>query len=70
LQLLEKQLGGRPSFELEEADFEAVGRAAIFTSFNARVPAGHDKFPLAMVRKVLGDDRRGLLESCGGLGHA
>ena len=66
LQLLEKQLEGRPSFELEEADFEAVRSRCIFTT-HTPVPAGHDKFPLAMVRKVLGDDRVALLESCGGI---
>jgi starch phosphorylase len=66
LQLLEKQLEGRPSFELEESDFEAVRSRCIFTT-HTPVPAGHDKFPLAMVRKVLGDDRVALLESCGGI---
>jgi len=66
LQLLEKQLGGRPAFELEEADFEAVRSRCVFTT-HTPVPAGHDKFPLAMVRKVLGDERVALLESCGGI---
>jgi starch phosphorylase len=66
LQLLEKQLTGRPSFELEEADFEAVRSRCIFTT-HTPVPAGHDKFPLEMVRKVLGDERVALLESCGGI---
>jgi starch phosphorylase len=66
LQLLEKQLEGRPSFELEESDFEAVRSRCIFTT-HTPVPAGHDKFPLAMVRTVLGDDRVALLESCGGI---
>ena len=66
LQLLEKQLVGRPAFELEEADFEAVRIRCIFTT-HTPVPAGHDKFPLDMVRKVLGDERVALLESCGGI---
>jgi len=66
LQLLEKQLNGRPAFELEEADFEAVRVRCIFTT-HTPVPAGHDKFPLDMVRKVLGDTRVALLESCGGI---
>lgn len=66
LQLLEKQLNGRPAFELEEADFEAVRARCIFTT-HTPVPAGHDKFPLEMVRKVLGDARVALLESCGGI---
>ena len=66
LQLLEKQLDGRQQFELEEADFEAVRRRCVFTT-HTPVPAGHDKFPLEMVRKVLGDQRVALLESCGGV---
>jgi starch phosphorylase len=66
LQLLEKQLDGRPPFELEEADFEAVRRRCVFTT-HTPVPAGHDKFPLEMVRTVLGDQRVALLESSGGV---
>ena len=66
LQLLERQLGGRPAFELEDADFESVRSRCIFTT-HTPVPAGHDKFPLEMVRKVLGDARVALLESCGGI---
>ena len=66
LQLLEKQLIGRPAFELEDADFEAVRSRCVFTT-HTPVPAGHDKFPLEMVRKVLGDTRVSLLESSGGI---
>jgi starch phosphorylase len=66
LQLLERQLGHRPVFELEEADFEAIRSRCVFTT-HTPVPAGHDKFPLAMVRTVLGDERVALLESCGGV---
>jgi glycogen phosphorylase len=66
LQLLEKQLDGRPPFELEEADFEAVRHRCVFTT-HTPVPAGHDKFPLEMVRTVLGDQRVALLESSGGV---
>jgi starch phosphorylase len=66
LQLLEKQLGDRPPFELEEADFEAVRHRCVFTT-HTPVPAGHDKFPLEMVRTVLGDQRVTLLESSGGV---
>src|SRR3954468_24069640 len=66
LQLLEKQLNGRPAFELEDADFEAVRSRCVFTT-HTPVPAGHDKFPLAMVRAVLGDARVALLESSGGI---
>ncbi|HEY2065016.1 MAG TPA: alpha-glucan family phosphorylase [Gemmatimonadaceae bacterium] len=66
LQLLEKQLEGRPVFELEDADFEAVRSRCVFTT-HTPVPAGHDKFPLEMVRRVLGDERVALLEACGGI---
>jgi starch phosphorylase len=66
LQLLEKRLEGRPHFELEDVDFEAVRSRCIFTT-HTPVPAGHDKFPVEMVRKVLGDARVALLESSGGI---
>jgi starch phosphorylase len=66
LQLLERQLDGRPPFELEEQDFEAVRHRCVFTT-HTPVPAGHDKFPLEMVRTLLGDNRVALLESSGGV---
>jgi len=66
LQLLEKQLDGRQHFELEDADLEAVRHRCVFTT-HTPVPAGHDKFPLDMVRSVLGDERVALLEGCGGV---
>ena len=66
LQLLERQLDGRPRFELEDADFEAVRTSCVFTT-HTPVPAGHDMFPLDMVRAVLGDECVALLESSGGV---
>jgi starch phosphorylase len=66
LQLLERQLEGRKPFELEDADIESVRHRCVFTT-HTPVPAGHDKFPLEMVRKVLGDTRVALLEGCGGV---
>jgi starch phosphorylase len=66
LQLLERQLEGRPYFERDDADMAAVRRRCIFTT-HTPVPAGHDKFPLEMVRHVLGNERVGLLEACGGI---
>jgi starch phosphorylase len=66
LQLLERQLDGRQHFELDDADLEAVRQRCIFTT-HTPVPAGHDKFPLDMVRHVLGDERVALLEGCGGV---
>ncbi|MDQ2665177.1 MAG: alpha-glucan family phosphorylase [Gemmatimonadota bacterium] len=66
LQLLERQLDGRQHFELEDADLEAVRQRCVFTT-HTPVPAGHDKFALASVRSVLGDERIALLEGCGGV---
>ena len=66
LQLLEHQMKGRLGFELGDADFEAVRSRCIFTT-HTPVPAGHDKFPLDMVRTVLGDARVTMLESSGGV---
>jgi starch phosphorylase len=66
LQLLERQLDGRQHFELDDSDLEAVRHRCIFTT-HTPVPAGHDKFPLEMVRHVLGDERVALLEGSGGV---
>jgi starch phosphorylase len=66
LQLLERQLDGRQHFELDDADLESVRQRCVFTT-HTPVPAGHDKFPLDMVRHVLGDERVALLEGCGGV---
>jgi starch phosphorylase len=66
LQLLERQLDGRQHFELDDSDLEAVRHRCIFTT-HTPVPAGHDKFPLDMVRHVLGDERVALLEGSGGV---
>jgi starch phosphorylase len=66
LQLLERQIEGRQHFELDDADLEAVRQRCIFTT-HTPVPAGHDKFPLDMVRHVLGDERVALLEGSGGV---
>jgi starch phosphorylase len=66
LQLLERELDGRQHFELDDADLESVRQRCIFTT-HTPVPAGHDKFPIDMVRHVLGDERVALLEGCGGV---
>ncbi|HEY9226943.1 MAG TPA: alpha-glucan family phosphorylase, partial [Gemmatimonadaceae bacterium] len=60
--LLDWQLDGRKSFELDEADIEAVRRRCVFTT-HTPVPAGHDKFPIDLVRRVLGDEHIALLEA-------
>jgi glycogen phosphorylase len=66
LQLLERELDGRQHFELDDSDLESVRQRCIFTT-HTPVPAGHDKFPIDMVRHVLGDERVALLEGCGGV---
>ena len=66
LQLLERQLDGRRHFELLNADLDTVRRRCVFTT-HTPVPAGHDKFPLDTVRRVLGDERVALLEGAGGV---
>ena len=64
--LLERQLGGRPIFEVSDDDIEAVRRRCVFTT-HTPVPAGHDKFPLDMVRKALGPDQTMLAERAHGV---
>ncbi|MEP6617727.1 MAG: alpha-glucan family phosphorylase [bacterium] len=66
LQLLETQLDGRQHFELLDADLDVVRQRCVFTT-HTPVPAGHDKFPVDMVRNVLGDERVALLEGAGGV---
>lgn len=60
--LLEWQLDGRQSFELDEGDIEEVRRRVVFTT-HTPVPAGHDRFPLEVVREVLGEQHVALLEA-------
>jgi starch phosphorylase len=62
LTLLEWQLEGRPGTAPEEDDLEQVRKRVIFTT-HTPVPAGHDKFSLAMVKAVLGEARFELLAS-------
>ncbi len=66
LQLLEKAVGPRRPVELDGDDMESVRHRCVFTT-HTPVPAGHDKFPLDMVRAVLGAERVELLEGCGGI---
>jgi starch phosphorylase len=52
--LLQWQLQSRSGFSPEEEDLEHVRQRVIFTT-HTPVPAGHDKFPLALVKSELGD---------------
>jgi starch phosphorylase len=60
--LLQWQIESRSGFRAEEDDLEAVRRRVIFTT-HTPVPAGHDKFPLSLVKSVLGDAPFALLQS-------
>jgi len=60
--LLDWQLDGRKPFELDDTDLEEVRSRCVFTT-HTPVPAGHDRFPLDMVRTVLGEDQVALLDA-------
>jgi glycogen phosphorylase len=64
LSLLEERRGGTGLASSSEADFEAVRRQCVFTT-HTPVPAGHDQFPAALVRTLLGADRTSALEAAG-----
>lgn len=66
LALLERQLAGRRSETATDADTEAVRSHCVFTT-HTPVPAGHDKFPLDLVRAVLGEQRTHVLQTTGAL---
>ena len=56
LALLEEQTEGRGLRAATKADTEAVHERCVFTT-HTPVPAGHDQFPIDMVRRVLGEER-------------
>ena len=60
--LLDWQLDGRGAFELDESDLEEIRRRCVFTT-HTPVPAGHDRFPIDLARRVLGEPTVGLLEA-------
>ena len=62
LVLLDWQLDGRKSFELDESDIEETRRRVVFTT-HTPVPAGHDRFPVDLVRSVVGNNYADLLEA-------
>jgi starch phosphorylase len=53
LELLEEQIGAREDRSIRKEDIEAVRKKCVFTT-HTPVEAGHDKFPMDMVRRVLG----------------
>ncbi|MDR7434973.1 MAG: alpha-glucan family phosphorylase [Armatimonadota bacterium] len=64
LALLEELAGGRGLRAISGAEKEAIRRQCVFTT-HTPVPAGHDKFPLDLVRQVLGEERASFLEENG-----
>lgn len=64
--LVEQHLGGRALQSIVQDDLNAVRHKCVFTT-HTPVPAGHDQFPLEMVRNVLGEDRADTLDHIGAL---
>src|SRR5581483_1747235 len=54
--LMERHLGARRLLSATHDDVSAVHEKCVFTT-HTPVPAGHDQFPLDMVRTVLGEER-------------
>lgn len=61
LGLLEERLGTPKLGNASEQDIEAIRSRCIFTT-HTPVPAGHDQFPRALMRQVLGEERAKVLE--------
>jgi starch phosphorylase len=61
LALVEHRLNGRPLREASVDDVHAVQARCVFTT-HTPVPAGHDQFPIDLVRRVLGEERTIALE--------
>ncbi len=64
--LLERQLEGRGHWELNDVDCDAVRKRCVFTT-HTPVPAGHDKFPLDVAKRVIGEGRVALMEKTKGI---
>lgn len=62
LALFERQTEDGGLHTITDADIEAVRRHCVFTT-HTPVPAGHDQFPVELVRQVLGVERASILES-------
>jgi starch phosphorylase len=67
LALLEEQTWGRRLQTIKQAEREAVSRHCVFTT-HTPLAAGHDEFPIGLVREALGDERTDFLiesQCCG-----
>jgi starch phosphorylase len=62
LALLEEETNGNGLRNATSKEKDAVRRRCVFTT-HTPVPAGHDQFPLDMVRRVVGDERTTALEA-------
>lgn len=62
--LTQQRLGTRSLQSATEEDIHAIRHKIVFTT-HTPVPAGHDQFPLEMVREVLGEDRTAAVERTG-----
>jgi starch phosphorylase len=62
--LAEQRLGTRALLSATAEDLTAVRHKCVFTT-HTPVPAGHDQFPMDMVREVLGEERATALERTG-----
>jgi starch phosphorylase len=62
LALLERQTNGAGLDAATDADWEAVRQQCVFTT-HTPVPAGHDRFPVEMVRLALGGERVAALQA-------
>src|SRR5689334_16164938 len=66
LALLERQVNGAGLAAATDRDREAVRQRSVFTT-HTPVPAGHDQFPVDLVRIVLGGERVAALKSIGAI---
>ena len=64
LALLEEQTGDRGLESMTAEDIEVVHERCVFTT-HTPVPAGHDKFDIGLVRRVLGEQRTAALIRAG-----
>jgi starch phosphorylase len=62
--LTEQKLGSRPLLSATDEEVGAIRHKCVFTT-HTPVPAGHDEFPMGMVREILGEQRAAALERTG-----
>ncbi len=64
LALLQEELAQQENSQISEVSIETVRRRCIFTT-HTPVPAGHDRFPIDLVRRLLGEERTAALRASG-----